>query len=60
MTHAVGQTILKLMWRRPILRQSIQEIIDILGDKCTFKEAWEDLDDLRVMRVFGKRKAEQK
>ena len=60
MTDADGQTILKHMWRRPILRQAIQEIIDILGDKCTFKETWEDLDDPCVMRVFGKRKAEQK
>ena len=57
MTDEEGQKVLRHMWKRPISPEAIEEI---LSSKCIFKENWEDLDDPCVMRVFGKRKAEQK
>ena len=60
MTDEAGQTVLRHMWRRPIDAPAVAEILAILEAKCTFKESWADLDDPCVMRVFGKRKAEQK
>ena len=39
---------------------AVAEILAILDTKCTFKDSWDDLDDPCVMRVFGKRKTEQK
>ena len=60
MTDEAGQTVLRHMWRRPIDAPAVAEILAILEAKCTFKENWADLDDPCVMRVFGKRKAEQK
>ena len=60
MTDAAGQKVLREMWKRPIEAGAVEEILRILGEKCTFKDSWNDLDDPSVMRVFGKRKAEQK
>ena len=60
MTDADGQTVLRHMWKRPINAPAVAEILAILDTKCTFKDSWDDLDDPCVMRVFGKRKAEQK
>ena len=60
MTDADGQTVLRHMWKRPINAPAVAEILAILDSKCTFKDSWDDLDDPCVMRVFGKRKAEQK
>ena len=60
MTDEEGQKVLRHMWKRPISPEAIEEILEIVSSKCVFKENWEDLDDPCVMRVFGKRKAEQK
>ena len=60
MTDADGQTVLRHMWKRPINAPAVAEILAILDTKCTFKDSWDDLDDPCVMRVFGKRKAEQR
>ena len=60
MTDEAGQKVLRYMWRRPIDAPAVEEILAILDAKCTFKNSWDDLDDPCVMRVFGKRKAEQK
>ena len=60
MTDEAGQTVLRHMWKRPIDAPAVDEILAILNEKCTFKDSWDDLDDPCVMRVFGKRKAEQK
>ena len=60
MTDEEGQKVLRHMWKRPIDPQAIEEILEILSSKCIFKDNWDDLDDPCVMRVFGKRKAEQK
>ena len=59
MTDADGQTVHRHMWKRPINAPEVAEILAILDTKCTFKDNWDDLDDPCVMRVFGKRKAEQ-
>ena len=60
MTDKDGQTVLRHMWKRPINPAAVAEILAILDAKCTFKDSWADLDDPCVMRVFGKRKAEQR
>ena len=60
MTDADGQTVLRHMWKRPINAPAVAEILAILDTKCTFKDSWDELDDPCVMRVFGKRKTEQK
>ena len=54
MTDEAGRTVLRHMWRRPIDAPAVAEILAILEAKCTFKVSWADLDDLCVMRVFGK------
>ena len=60
MTDQAGQTVLRHMWKRPINPAAVAEILAILDAKCRFKDSWADLDDPCVMRVFGKRKAEQR
>ena len=60
LTDEPGQTVLRHMWKRPIDAPAVDEILAILNEKCTFKDTWDDLDDPCVMRVFGKRKAEQR
>ena len=60
MTDQAGQTVLRHMWKRPINPAAVAEILAILDAKCTFKDSWADLRDQCVMRVFGKRKAEQR
>ena len=60
MTDEAGQTVLRHMWKRPIDAPAVDEILGILNEKCSFKDTWDDLDDPCVMRVFGKRKAEQR
>ena len=60
MTDKDGQTVLRHMCKRPINPAAVVEILAILDAKCTFKDSWADLDDPCVMRVFGKRKSEQR
>ena len=60
MTDEAGQTVLRHMWRCPIDAPAVAEILAILEAKCTSNVSWADLADPCVMRVFGKRKAEQK
>ena len=60
MTDKDGQTVLRHMWTRPINPAAVAETQANLDVKVTFKDSWADLDDSCVMRVFGKRKAEQR
>ena len=54
-----GQEVLKLLEQRPVPPDSIERICSLLADNCTFHSSWDNVDAQRIMKVFGKKKAER-
>ena len=54
-----GQELLKLLENRPIDADQIDNILEIISSSCNFVDNWQDLTDRLIMKVFGKKAAEQ-
>ena len=54
-----GQEVLKLLEERPVPQQSIDRICDLLSENCTFHNSWREVDSRKIMKVFGKKRAER-
>ena len=59
MVDPIGQRLLMLLEKRPIVEDDIPEIIDLISNNCNFVDEWSHLNNTMVMKVFGKRKAER-
>ncbi len=59
MADSMGQRVLRLLEPRPVAEASIDEIIEIVSNECTFVDSWEEIADRSVMKVFGKKAAER-
>ena len=59
MEDPVGQELLKLLEERPVEEENINRIIGIISEQCNFVSNWQELTDRLIMRVFGKKVAEQ-
>lgn len=54
-----GQQLLKLLENRPVAASDVEQVVSLIEQHCQFVQTWSDLDDLSIMRVFGKRIAER-
>lgn len=54
-----GQQLLKLLENRPVCESDVDQVVRLVGQHCQFKATWSDLEDLSIMRVFGKKAAER-
>ena len=59
MVDAEGKELLEKMTLKPITNDDIIIIKKIIEKRCSFVNSWEDIADKRIMKVFGKRSAEQ-
>ena len=59
MLDAEGRELLEKMTLKPISKHDIDIIKKTIEKKCNFVSSWEEIEDKRVMKVFGKRTAEQ-
>ena len=59
MIDAEGKELLEKMTLKPISTNDIVIIKNIIEKRCSFVNSWEEINDKRIMKVFGKRAAEQ-
>ena len=59
MEDILGQELLKMLEKRPVAEYDIEKIVQIISSNCNFVSDWQTLTDRLIMKVFGKREAEQ-
>ena len=59
MVDAEGKELLEKMTMKPVSNNDIVIIKKIIEKRCRFVNSWEEIDDKRIMKVFGKKSAEQ-
>ena len=59
MVDPIGQELLRLLERRPLTEDDISRVVEIISNSCNFVGSWNDIHDAMIMKVFGKRVAEQ-
>ena len=59
MIDSEGQLVLDSMSKNSVSPEAIEKIIEIIQRRCTFVDSWDDIDDVKILNVFGKKKAER-
>ena len=59
MIDPAGQTLLKLVEKRPLETEDIEKCVIIISENCNFVPDWNSMNEPFIMKVFGKRTAEK-
>ena len=59
MVDVKGQEVLRLLEQRPVPMDSIDRICELLSENCNFHSSWQTVEEENIMKVFGKKSAEQ-
>ena len=59
MMDPTAKELLEMMSMKPIPEKNIEKIEKIIDRNCSFVDPWTNIQDKRIMKVFGKRAAEQ-
>ena len=59
MMDPTAKELLEMMSMKPIPGKILEKIEKIIDRNCSFVDPWTNIQDKRIMKVFGKRAAEQ-
>ena len=59
MIDPAGQTLLKLVEKRPLETEDIEKCVIIISENCNFVPDWNSMSEPFIMKDFGKHAAEK-
>ena len=59
MIDPAGQTLSKLVEKRPLQTEEIEKCVNTISENCNFVPHWTSIYQPFIMKVFGKRAAEK-